>query len=83
MLNGRRDPDPEAVEAIEALRQQGVNVQVELADVTDPPAVDAMLERIEASLPPLGGVIHSVGVLSDAAITNQTWDSFSRSSGPR
>ena len=76
VLNGRRDPDPEAVEAIEALRQRGVNVQVELADVTDPPAVDAMLERIEASLPPLGGVIHSVGVLSDAAITNQTWDSF-------
>ena len=76
VLNGRRAPDPEAVEAIDALRQRGVNVQVELADVTDPPAVDEMLERIEATLPPLGGVIHSVGVLSDAAITNQTWDSF-------
>ena len=76
VLNGRRDPDPEAVEAISALRERGVNVQVELADVTDPSAVDAMLERIDATLPPLAGVIHSVGVLSDAAITNQTWDSF-------
>ncbi len=76
VLNGRRDPDPEAVEAIDALRQRGVNVQVELADVTNPSAVDAMLERVEATLPPLAGVIHSVGVLSDAAITNQTWDSF-------
>ncbi len=76
VLNGRRDPDPEAVEAISALRERGVNVQVELADVTDPSAVDAMLERIEGSLPPLAGVIHSVGVLSDAAITNQSWDSF-------
>ena len=76
VLNGRRDPDPEAVEAIAALREQGVTVQVELADVTDTQAVDAMLERIDATLPPLAGVIHSVGVLSDAALTNQTWDSF-------
>ena len=44
--------------------------------MTDADAVDAMLERIDEKLPPLGGVIHSVGVLSDAALTNQTWESF-------
>ena len=76
VLNGRRDPDPEAVEAIAALREQGATVQVELADVTDTAAMDAMMERIDATLPPLAGVIHSVGVLSDAALTNQSWDSF-------
>ena len=76
VLNGRRDPDPEAAEAIEALRQQGATVAVELADVTDAAALDAMLERIDAALPPLGGVIHSVGVLSDGALTNQTWEKF-------
>ena len=77
VLNGRRDPDPEAVEVIEALRGSGATVAVELADVTDAAAIDAMLERIDATLPPLGGVIHSVGVLSDGALTNQTWESFS------
>ena len=76
VLNGRRDPDPEAVRAIDALRSRGVRVEVELADVTDPAAIDAMLMRIDAQMPPLGGVIHSVGVLSDAALTNQTWESF-------
>ena len=76
VLNGRRDPDPEAVETIAALRERGVNVQVELADVTDSAAVDAMLERIDSTLPPLAGVIHCVGVLSDAALANQTWESF-------
>ena len=83
VLNGRRDPDPEAEEAIAALRARGARVEVELADVTDPSAIDAMLERIDATLPPLGGVIHSVGVLSDAALTNQTWDSFERVLSPK
>ena len=76
VLNGRRDPDPEATTAIEALRERGANVRVELADVTDTEAVDAMLARIDAQGPPLAGVIHSVGVLSDAALTNQGWDTF-------
>ena len=83
VLNGRRDPDPEAEEAIGALRQRGVTVQVELADVTDQAAVDGMLERIERDLPPLGGVIHSVGVLSDGALTNQSWERFERVLRPK
>ncbi len=76
VLNGRRPPDPEVAEAIEALRQQGAAVQVELADVTDAAALDAMLARMDAELPPLAGVIHSVGVLADATIGNQTWETF-------
>ena len=83
VLNGRRDPDPEAIEAINALRERGVRVEVELADVTDPAAIDAMLARMDASLPPLGGVIHSVGVLSDAALTNQSWETFDQVLSPK
>ena len=76
VLNGRRAPEPEVEAAIEALRGQGAAVQVELADVTDAAALDAMLARMDADLPPLAGVIHSVGVLSDATIGNQSWESF-------
>ena len=76
VLNGRRPPDPEVEEAIEALRRQGATVQVELADMTDAAALDAMLARMDAELPPLAGVIHSVGVLADATIGNQTWETF-------
>ncbi len=75
-LNGRRAPDPEAEEVIRRLRERGVKVQVELADVTDADAIDEMLARIDETLPPLGGVIHSVGVLSDGALTNQSWERF-------
>ena len=76
VLNGRREPDPAAEETIRTLRERGVTVEVELADVSDPGAVDRMLARMDRELPPLGGVIHSVGVLSDAALTNQSWESF-------
>ncbi len=83
VLNGRRDPDTEAQASIDALRRRGVRVEVELADATDSAAIDRMLERIDATLPPLGGVIHSVGVLSDAALTNQTWASFEQVLWPK
>ncbi len=83
VLNGRRAPDAEAEQTIAELRERGVRVEVELADVTEAEAVDAMLDRIDAGLPPLGGVIHSVGVLSDAALVNQTWESFERVLWPK
>ncbi len=83
VLNGRRDPDPEAQDAIDELRARGVTVQVEIADVTDSTAIDAMLTRIDQSLPPLAGVIHSVGVLSDGVVGNQTWERFEQILRPK
>ena len=83
VLNGRREPDPAAEEIIGALRERGVQVEVELADVSDSEAVDRMLARLDRDLPPLGGVIHSVGVLSDAALTNQNWESFETVLSPK
>ena len=76
VLNGRREPDTAAMETIRAIRERGVAIRVELADMTDTAAVDDMLARMEQELPPLGGLIHSVGVLSDGALTNQTWERF-------
>ena len=76
VLNGRRPPDGRAEEIVSTLEKGGATVRVELADVTDAAAVDGMLERIEEELPPLGGVVHSVGVLSDGALANQSWERF-------
>ena len=83
VLNGRRDPDPEAEQVIEAIRQRGIRVEVEIADMTDTEAIDRMLARMDANYPPLAGVIHSVGVLSDAALTNQSWESFEQVLSPK
>ena len=83
VLNGRRPPDPEAQAVIDALEARGVTVQVALADVTDTAAVNSMLAFIDEELPPLGGVIHSVGVLSDGALGNQSWQRFERVLWPK
>ena len=76
VLNGRRPPDDDAQEAIRALEERGATIRVELADVSNATAVDEMLSRMDGAVPPLAGVIHSVGVLSDGALTNQSWERF-------
>lgn len=76
VVNGRREPDTEAEKTIQDLRAQGINVVAKIADITNASMVDAMFEEIDKSLPPLGGVIHSVGVLSDGSLLNQTWERF-------
>ena len=83
VLNGRRAPDAAAQETIRGLEKRGVTVRVELADMTDAAAVDAMLVRMDADLPPLAGVIHSVGVLSDGSLSNQSWERFEQVLWPK
>ena len=83
VLNGRRPPDPEAQAVIDALEARGITVRVALADVTDSTAVDAMLASIDQELAPLAGVIHSVGVLSDGALGNQSWQRFEQVLWPK
>ena len=83
VLNGHREPEPEAEAVMDGLRERGVAVAVEIVDVSDGEAVEAMLSRIGEHLPPLAGVIHSVGVLADAALANQDWERFARVLEPK
>ena len=76
VLNGRRAPDAGAAAAVASLRERGAEVRVEIGDVTDGEAVDGLMARVDRDLPPLGGVIHSVGVLSDGALENLDWSRF-------
>ena len=83
VLNGRREPAAEAEARLAGLRERGVEVRVEVADVTDEDAVTGMLSRVEAELPPLGGVIHSVGALADGALRNLDWERFAEVLAPK
>ena len=69
VLNARRPPDSARREAIAGVAARGARVEVEVADVADPAAVGAMLDRIAASLPPLRGIVHVAGALADGALS--------------
>ena len=80
VLNARTAPDPAAAAAVEAMRERGADVYVEVADEA---AVAAMLERLDRDLPPLAGVFHCAGVLVDGALENQHPGRFERVLGPK
>ncbi len=75
-LNARREPDAAAQEVIGALEEQGVEIRVVLADVGEPEEVTALLDEIGTAMPPLAGIVHSVGVLSDGAVVNLDREDF-------
>lgn len=55
------------------LEDAGTRVYPLQADVADEPSFGEGLRRLLADLPPLRGVVHSVGVLADGSVANQTW----------
>jgi amino acid adenylation domain-containing protein len=53
------------------------------ADVTDPDAVAAAIERIEVALGPIGTVVHAEMVLADAAVERMTEVAFAAAWRPK
>jgi acyl transferase domain-containing protein/NADPH:quinone reductase-like Zn-dependent oxidoreductase/NAD(P)-dependent dehydrogenase (short-subunit alcohol dehydrogenase family)/acyl carrier protein len=82
-LCGRSAPSPAAVEAIAALEARGATVLVSCTDVSKEEEVAALLERIDRELPPLRGLVHSVGVLDDGVLLEQTPDRFATVLAPK
>lgn len=82
LLLGRRVPDAEDA-ALTALRQQGVAVHALCADVADEAALRAALANLPADLPPLRGIVHSVGELDDGVVEQQTWARYLRVLHPK
>jgi acyl transferase domain-containing protein len=83
VLVGRRGVGPEVAPALEALRARGVEVIAEALDVTDEAALRGLLRRLRAGGPPLRGVVHSAGVLDDAALLQQDAGKLSRVLAPK
>lgn len=60
VINGR-DPDG-VTSAVDALRAAGVDAHSHACDVTDPAAVDAMIEAVERDVAPLDIVVINAGI---------------------
>jgi len=73
----------EAARAVAVLRDAGVTVWAERADVADRDALAALFARIRAELPPLRGIVHAAGVLDDAMLARQTRARFDAVAAPK
>nr|WP_310144487.1 beta-ketoacyl synthase N-terminal-like domain-containing protein [Burkholderia ambifaria] len=76
VLTGRRAPGVEAEATLAALRGDGVDVQVRLADVSREADVDALLAELAATMPPLRGICHLAGVVEDRLVGDVTPESL-------
>src|SRR5262249_5101140 len=70
-------------EAVETMMEQGVEVLLAQADVTDPKAMTRLLGRIRSTLPALAGVIHGAAVLDDASLPGMDMAKFERVFQPK
>ena len=76
VMVGRSAPQEQANIVLQKLAEAGVEIKVIQADVSKRAAMDDLFAQIETSMPPLKGVIHAAGALSDGVITQQTWERF-------
>ncbi|MBD2136212.1 SDR family NAD(P)-dependent oxidoreductase [Anabaena sp. FACHB-1237] len=76
VLVGRNKPQETAQIQIRELEQAGAKITLSQGDVTDFTSMEKVITNIEKNLPPLKGVIHSVGVLADGILRQQKWANF-------
>ena len=76
VLMGRGAGSEQAQQTVRELRRQGARVAVEQGDVARREDVARVLAQIEASMPPLKGVVHAAGILEDGVLEQQPWDRF-------
>ncbi|KUJ69524.1 hypothetical protein ACZ90_11120 [Streptomyces albus subsp. albus] len=83
MLLGRSGPSAEAERELAALRARRVTVAVRSADVSRHEEVAAAVAEIDASMPPLAGVVHAAGVLDDGVLAGQDRERFASVAAPK
>jgi acyl transferase domain-containing protein/acyl carrier protein len=76
LLVSRSAPSGAAAEKLEELEASGVRVVVAAADVACAEQLTEALAQAEAGMPPLRGVIHAAGVVSDGLLLEQRWSQF-------
>lgn len=82
-LVGRSDPSPAAKRKLAHWQQRGVSVQTFAANIADRAATDNLLAQLNATMPPLAGIIHAAGVLDDGVLAQQTPERFQRVLDPK
>ncbi len=83
VLVGRSAPSEEALAALREMEGAGAQVRAVQADVSCYQDLADLFAMIRESMPPLRGILHSAGVLADAALLRQDWERFARVMAPK
>ncbi len=70
--------DREAAQALAALQQAGLRVEVRGVDTRDPAALSALLDDVQTRFGAIGTLVHGAGVIEDKLIQDKQPDSFDR-----
>jgi thioester reductase-like protein len=76
VLTGRRGVSSQAQETLSQLEHSGAKVVVAQADVSNQEDMVRVLEEIQASMPPLRGIVHAAGVPGYQAIKEMDFNSL-------
>ncbi|GAB1541022.1 hypothetical protein NUACC21_36910 [Scytonema sp. NUACC21] len=83
VLTGRREASSEAQSTLTQLEQLGAKVFVAQADVSNEADMVQLLETMNASMPPLRGIVHAAGVLDDGILLQHSWERYSKVMAPK
>ncbi|MCG3153918.1 MAG: hypothetical protein DKINENOH_00508 [bacterium] len=78
VLLGRSAPSEAAQATIREMEAAGAQIAVARADVADYDRMAQVIASINASLPPLRGIIHSAGAIDDGVLLQQNWPRFEK-----
>jgi NAD(P)-dependent dehydrogenase (short-subunit alcohol dehydrogenase family)/acyl carrier protein len=73
VLVSRRPPSDSAQDRIASLKQQGAEILVAQADLTQFGEIAAVIDQVKATLPPLVGVVQAAGVSSTMPLAEMDW----------
>ena len=71
VATGRRAPSDEVRARLDELRAGGVRIDTRIVDVADAEGMQTLVADIRREGPPLRGVVHAAGTLSDAGLLSQ------------
>lgn len=83
VLLNRSEPGSEVLKIIDGLKSKGAFIQTLRVDIGDKNSLKESLNKVRQTMPPIKGVFHSAGVLSDATLPNQNWQKFEQVFRPK
>lgn len=76
VLLSRNQASATMIEAMDSWKENGVQVMIEKADVSNEADVIAVIQQLRQKNMTIRGVIHAAGIIDDKMIRDQTWESF-------